>query len=373
VSNIVAFIINNLLLVVAGGFVAVWLAWRMWQKVEGIARTTNDMWALAFWAFRLMVIVAVLFRVGGWIYANVNSAVIAAVNSTSVQTSGQALVALAGGVDSVFSADIASSISGGAQAVNLIVPSVNTPESQSIALPPAALPVQPGAIPINSPEDAVTAFNALMAPTPEAIVYINEFVADNSPTVAAVTTAGNGGYVVKRGDSLAKIAKAFYGDSKKWRSICDANRGVIRDCNNIAVGITLVIPASGGAAPPDRVVSTGSVVAQPAPVFQPATSNPVVVNSYVDAVKMVQALAPAVPVQRQIAPAAVPVQPVQQQIVSAADAVSVMNAVQPTKAPAVAIPAVVVQAIAKPTQTADEYIAQFLETNNNNTVASAGN
>lgn len=186
---------------------------------------------------------------------------------------------------------------------------------------------------------AVDAMLAMQATaTPEAIVFINEFVADNSPTVA-VTAASSGGYVVKHGDSLAKIAKAFYGDSKKWRVICDANRKLWRDCNNIAVGITLIIPAVDGSAAPANIVEVPAVIQLAADV------------------KLVQVSAP-VPVR--VAPTAVPVV---QQVVTAADAVAVINAVKPVAVQPVAIPAVVVQAIAKPTPSADDYIAQFLSDN----------
>lgn len=52
-------------------------------------------------------------------------------------------------------------------------------------------------------------------------------------------------YVVKAGDTLAKIAIHFYGDSKKWKDIADANG--IRDPAIVASGQykgkTIIIPA----------------------------------------------------------------------------------------------------------------------------------
>lgn len=50
-------------------------------------------------------------------------------------------------------------------------------------------------------------------------------------------------YIVKKGDTLQKIAamKKFYGDASKWKKIADANG--IRDPRNLKVGRPLRIPA----------------------------------------------------------------------------------------------------------------------------------
>lgn len=47
-------------------------------------------------------------------------------------------------------------------------------------------------------------------------------------------------YVVKKGDTLSKIAERFYGDPDGWRHIADANG--IRDPRNLKVGRKLRIP-----------------------------------------------------------------------------------------------------------------------------------
>lgn len=67
------------------------------------------------------------------------------------------------------------------------------------------------------------------------------------PTAAvaeqAITSAVGSTYTVKRGDDLNKIAIAVYGNKKGWVAICNANRDILRDCNNIRVGMVLTIPA----------------------------------------------------------------------------------------------------------------------------------
>jgi nucleoid-associated protein YgaU len=51
-------------------------------------------------------------------------------------------------------------------------------------------------------------------------------------------------YVVKKGDSLSKIAKHIYGDAGAWRRIFEANRDQIQDPDLIQPGQKLTIPAA---------------------------------------------------------------------------------------------------------------------------------
>jgi nucleoid-associated protein YgaU len=49
-------------------------------------------------------------------------------------------------------------------------------------------------------------------------------------------------YTVKKGDTLSKIAQQFYGSSKKWRRIVDANKDKLGQSQVLKAGMTLVIP-----------------------------------------------------------------------------------------------------------------------------------
>jgi nucleoid-associated protein YgaU len=49
-------------------------------------------------------------------------------------------------------------------------------------------------------------------------------------------------YVVQKGDTLAGIAIKFFGSSKDWRKIWDANRSEIANPDMLKVGATLIIP-----------------------------------------------------------------------------------------------------------------------------------
>ena len=50
-------------------------------------------------------------------------------------------------------------------------------------------------------------------------------------------------YTVRKGDSLSKIAKAVYGDARKWKRIHEANEAQIADADLIHPGQVLTIPA----------------------------------------------------------------------------------------------------------------------------------
>lgn len=52
-------------------------------------------------------------------------------------------------------------------------------------------------------------------------------------------------YEVKKGDSLSKIAKEFYGDAMKYPTIFEANKPMLTDPNLIYPGQVLRIPAIG--------------------------------------------------------------------------------------------------------------------------------
>ncbi|MCE5293832.1 MAG: LysM peptidoglycan-binding domain-containing protein [Chlamydiales bacterium] len=49
-------------------------------------------------------------------------------------------------------------------------------------------------------------------------------------------------YTIQKGDTLSKISQKFYGTTKKWKSIYDANRDRINNINNLKVGSQIVIP-----------------------------------------------------------------------------------------------------------------------------------
>lgn len=48
-------------------------------------------------------------------------------------------------------------------------------------------------------------------------------------------------YIVKKGDTLSKLANRYYGDTLRWDMICEDNKNVIDDCNKINLNQVLTI------------------------------------------------------------------------------------------------------------------------------------
>lgn len=63
---------------------------------------------------------------------------------------------------------------------------------------------------------------------------------------SAKTSISGGTYTVKKGDSLWKIAKQFYGNGALYMKIYEANKNIISDPNKIYVGQVLTIPEYSG-------------------------------------------------------------------------------------------------------------------------------
>lgn len=60
-----------------------------------------------------------------------------------------------------------------------------------------------------------------------------------SPEIEALLAQS---YVVKKGDTLQKISKKFYGTSKKWGKIYEANKGILKGPDKVYPGQTISIP-----------------------------------------------------------------------------------------------------------------------------------
>lgn len=63
-----------------------------------------------------------------------------------------------------------------------------------------------------------------------------------------ITSGGGGGsgeqtYTIEKGDTLSAVSKRFYGKSKFWRQIYEANRGTIEDPDRIFPGQVITLPA----------------------------------------------------------------------------------------------------------------------------------
>lgn len=247
INTTVAFVLNNLFVVAAGGLVAAWLGWRMWCKVEGLVSRFQSWQDLAFWAVKLVIVVAVLFRVGAWIFSNVNTAIVAAVNSPSIQQSGQALVDMGAAIDQKIGWAPSPSSSGGMLASDLqIGGAVNLLSSIAPAVE-AVVEVVEMPNTFVAPDGSV---QTVSPPDPSAVqlLPLNQmFQAATAQTQAAAVNASIGApaagpvgnYIVQPGDSLVKIAQRLGIDAG---ALCRANG--LPNCNVIRTGQTLVMPGS---------------------------------------------------------------------------------------------------------------------------------
>ena len=70
----------------------------------------------------------------------------------------------------------------------------------------------------------------------------NEEPAPAEPNTPAVPVDGTT-YTVKSGDCLWSIAQQFYGTGREWNVIYQANKNVVKNADELQVGMVLVIPA----------------------------------------------------------------------------------------------------------------------------------
>jgi len=79
---------------------------------------------------------------------------------------------------------------------------------------------------------------------PEPYAYPPAGAADSTYSGSTSTTMGGGRtHTVAKGDTLYKLARTYYGDQAKWKSIYEANRSANgSEPNKIRVGQRLVIP-----------------------------------------------------------------------------------------------------------------------------------
>lgn len=62
------------------------------------------------------------------------------------------------------------------------------------------------------------------------------------PADEELDPVGGQTYVVRKGDTLYKLARRFYNDQSRWREIWEANRNRIPDPDQLRVGMKLIIP-----------------------------------------------------------------------------------------------------------------------------------
>ena len=221
---------------IGGGAAAVVLFILLYRKANSVASKGNKAKMATFsLAPAALVIISLLASTAAFNFAvpRLQSAMSSAPVVGAVQAGGVAMQA----IDSVLSAPPASA--GGMASFTV----------QPMQAPGGFNPILPGSG--NWLQDATQG----LAPTLEPAMAPT--VAPLAPAANQLITWGNDGtYIVQRGDTLSKIAKAAYGDSDLWPMICNANSAILHgNCSNIMAGQRLGIPdkASG-----DNRIAAGS-------------------------------------------------------------------------------------------------------------------
>lgn len=108
---------------------------------------------------------------------------------------------------------------------------VPAPEPQPAARPPAPAP--------QTAAEAAPAEVPVDEPAPRAAAKPKAKPKESYAPAARSTRT----YVVAKGDTLQKISKKFYGTTKNWKKIYEANRKTLKDGpDQLTVGTKLIIP-----------------------------------------------------------------------------------------------------------------------------------
>jgi nucleoid-associated protein YgaU len=112
---------------------------------------------------------------------------------------------------------------------------------------PAAAPKEPvweepvgGPWLMDEPEPVISPIRSKLKPAGKPMIR-------SKPETSRVQPGSS--YTVQKGDTLEKISQRFYGTTKKWRRIYDANRAVLKSPDRVYPGQKLQIPPVESSAP----------------------------------------------------------------------------------------------------------------------------
>ena len=90
--------------------------------------------------------------------------------------------------------------------------------------------------------------HAAMKKQVQTITWANEVLVKELDAAYATGRSGplpagtRGIYVLRQGESLSRVANAFYGDSERWKDIVEANKDKIPDPDMVKAGTIILIP-----------------------------------------------------------------------------------------------------------------------------------
>lgn len=230
IQTLMTYAVNNIMILAAGGLLAVWLGWRVWRKFEQYFQQSRNWGDLVFFAGKAVVIIAVMSYVANTIWTNTKSAVDTAISSGSIGAAAQMAVDLGAAVDYALATgnDVLASSGGDA---GLFTASA------------VAAPLIDGAtFTVNAP-----------AAEPPAVTPV---------AVASAPQATSTQYTVKRGDSMYAIAAKVLGDGNRYLELCRLNAKVVgQDCSRLIAGMVLIMPSGASSESPQYTQWKNSITA----------------------------------------------------------------------------------------------------------------
>lgn len=128
--------------------------------------------------------------------------------------------------------------------VSLALATAGCNEKKTAGEPPIALGLAPGEKAAYEPTEPAPTEQAPPAETvtPDEPVPVPP-PAELSPGPATQQTdAVRGMYTIRKGDTLIGLARRFYNDQSKWKTIWNANRDKIPNPDRIMPGLEIVLP-----------------------------------------------------------------------------------------------------------------------------------
>lgn len=113
-----------------------------------------------------------------------------------------------------------------------------TPPPQPALTPRLVVAATPPPLP---PEETPEPEVRRAIPVAPSATVAQQPTAPATPVVAATPT-GPRSHTVVSGDTLAKMARTYYGNSGQWPKIMEANKGTLEDPTKLKIGMVLVIP-----------------------------------------------------------------------------------------------------------------------------------
>jgi nucleoid-associated protein YgaU len=91
-------------------------------------------------------------------------------------------------------------------------------------------------------EEVMIPYPEKMLPSEAKAVEEGKYIAEKEEKIESAPKVSTKEYIVKKGDTLSKIAKEQYGKEGRWKYIYELNKDKIKDPNKLRPGQKILIP-----------------------------------------------------------------------------------------------------------------------------------